>query len=179
MGKVLLLEVIDVDLGKSTFFVIGAGGASRAVCFSLAFKGVKKMYIVDKFGEASSSLVISINSSTSKCAEFVPFEEKNFPRYIAQSNVLINASGVGMHPYAGKSPVQKEHLRDDLFVADLIYNPLKSQILLDAEERGCKTMNGIEMQIIQGALGFSLWTGLPEPVVMMREIMSHIVARQR
>lgn len=172
-----LLGETNMDLSKNTFFILGAGGASRAVSSTLAFKGAKKIYIVDKVNEISLSLVNDINSTISKCAEFVTFDETLYPQYIADSNVLINATGVGMYPYLERSPVNKEYLRAELFVVDLTYNPAKTQFLLDAEEKGCETMNGIGMVINQGAQAFSLWTGLQEPVAMMTDTISVIVAK--
>lgn len=172
-----LLGETNMDLSKNTFFIFGAGGASRAVSSTLAFKGAKKIYIVDKVNEASLSLVHDINSNISECAEFVTFDEVLFPQYIADCNVLVNATGVGMYPYLERTPVNKEYLRKELFVVDLTYNPSKTQFLLNAEEQGCKTMNGIGMVINQGAIAFSLWTGVEEPVAMMTDTISTIVAK--
>ena len=174
-----LIDESALDLAKTTFFIFGAGGAARAVASTLAFKGVPKIYITDKFAEASTSLVNDINSNIAPCAELVEFKEDLFPQYIAKSNVVINASGVGMYPHLGETPIAKAHLRKELFVADLTYNPAKTQLLLDAEEKGCKTMNGIGMVINQGAKAFSLWTGVKEPVGMMRETINKIVSSKK
>lgn len=171
-----LLNETNMDLSQNTFFIFGAGGASRAVSSTLAFKGAKKIYIVDKLNKVSLSLVNDINDKISKCAEFVTFDETLFPKYIADSTVLINASGVGMYPYLEKTPLNKQCLREDLFVVDLTYNPSKTQFLLNSEEKGCKTLNGIGMVINQGAKAFSLWTGVEEPVGMMTDTISTIVA---
>lgn len=171
-----LLGETNMNLSKNTFFILGAGGASRAVSSTLAFKGAKKIYIVDKVNEASLSLVNDINCKISECAEFVTFDETLYPQYIADSNVLVNATGVGMYPYLERTPVNKKHLREELFVVDLTYNPSKTQFLLDAEEKGCKTLNGIGMVINQGAKAFSLWTGVEEPIGMMTDTISTIVA---
>ena len=168
-----------LDLKQCTFFIFGAGGAARAVASTLAFKGAKKLYITDMFDAASTSLVNDINSKIAPCAEKVAFDEALIVAAVATSNVVINASGVGMYPHLGETPLAKEHLRKDMFVADLTYNPDKTQLLLDAEAAGCKIMNGIGMVINQGAKAFSLWTGVPEPVAMMRETITKIVAGKK
>lgn len=170
------MDKTTADLSQTTFFVFGAGGAARAVCSTLAFKGAKKIYITDKISEASKSLVNDINTNIASCAEVVPFGQNACPQYIAKSNVLINASGVGMYPHLGESPISKEVLRKDLFVIDCTYNPDKTQLLLDAEECGCKIMNGLGMCINQGAKAFSLWTGVEEPTAMMSETIAKIVS---
>ena len=60
-------------------------------------------------------------------------------------------------------------LRPDLCVADVIYNPRQTKLLLDAKQRGCKTCNGLHMLLYQGAEAFRLWTGREMPVEVVRE----------
>jgi shikimate dehydrogenase len=174
-----LLEKTNIDLSKNTFFIFGAGGASRAISFTLAFEGAKKLFIINRSNEASLSLVNDINSKIGECAEFIDFEEKTITHYLEKSNILVNASGVGMYPYVEKTPVNKEYLNKNLFVCDITYNPPKTKLLFEAKENGCKTMNGIEMVVYQGAKAFSLWTGLAEPVEMMRDIIYKIIGEDR
>jgi shikimate dehydrogenase len=171
-----LLDETSMDLGKNTFLVLGAGGAGRALCSTLASQGAKKLFIVDKIDEASSSLVKSINRKIRECAEFIAFDKVPVKQLIQKSDVLVNATGVGMQPHIESTPVNKELLHKDLFVCDLVYNPLKTRLLLDAEQAGCRTMNGIDMAVIQGIKGFTLMTGLPEPAAIMREAMYKLIA---
>lgn len=153
-------EETTLDVTKTAFFIFGAGGAARAVATTLAFDGARKIYITDIVEAASASLVADINSKFPGCAEPVPFDVNQFPEFAARSQVLINASGVGMYPDLKKTPLAKEHLRKDLFVADCTYNPAKTQLLLDAEELGCQYMNGKGMVVNQGVVAFRLWTGV-------------------
>jgi shikimate dehydrogenase len=169
------LEETRMDLGESTFLILGAGGAGRAVSCTLASRSAKKLYLVDKIDEASSSLAKNINQRIRKCAEFFPFDKAPLKRLIQDSDVLVNATGVGMPPEIERTPIEKELLHKDLFVYDLTYKPPKTKLLLDAEQAGCKTMNGIGMAIIQGIKGFALMTGLPEPAAIMREAMENLV----
>lgn len=172
-----LCDEVDIDLKQSAFFVVGAGGASRAICCTLAYEGVKKLYITDKISEASESLVDHINEHILPCAQVVPFGKNACPQYIAQSNVLVNASGVGMYPHLDETPINKELLHKDLVVVDLTYNPAKTQLLLEAEEQGCKILNGMGMVINQGTKAFSLWTGIEEPVAIMTETVKRIASK--
>jgi shikimate dehydrogenase len=171
-----LLDRTGMELGQNTFLVFGAGGASKAICSTLAYQGAREIYIVDKFDEASSALVEGVNSKIRKCAHYVPFTDAPIESLIGQANVLVNATGIGMYPKVENTPIDKRLLREELFVVDITYNPIKTRLLLDAEEKGCRTMNGVEMAINQGTRGFSLMTGLPEPVEIMREVMHRIVA---
>jgi shikimate dehydrogenase len=168
-------------LGETTFFVFGAGGAARAVCFTLAQEGAKKIFIVDKIDEASTSLAGDINSKAGagKCAVDVPFGDYPFVPYLEQSDVLINASGVGMYPYTGETPLEKKYLRKELLVCDLTYNPFKTRLLVEAEELGCKIMNGIGMVVNQAVKGFNLLTGKGEPYEIMKEVMDKILSNAK
>lgn len=174
-----LLDETGMDLNQNTFFIFGAGGASRALSATLAYQGVKKLYITDKIGEASTSLVNDINSKIRECAEFIAFDNAPVRQLLLKSNVLVNASGVGMYPHLENTPVDKKFLYKDLFVYDITYNPLKTRLLLDAEEAGCKTMNGIGMVINQGIKGFILMTGMPEPTEIMKAAMYDIIAEPK
>jgi shikimate 5-dehydrogenase len=77
---------------------------------------------------------------------------------LSKVDILINTTPLGMYPNVNETPVSKDLLLDHLFVYDIIYNPLKTKLLKDASEIGCKTLNGIEMFINQGALSFEWWT---------------------
>ena len=171
-----LRDETGMDLSGNTFFIFGAGGASRALSTTLADQGAKKLYIIDKIDRASASLVNDINAKIRACAEFIAFENAPVQQLLQKSNVLVNASGVGMYPHLENTPVDKKFLFKDLLVYDITYNPLKTRLLLDAEEVGCKTMNGIGMVINQGIKGFALMTGMPEPTEIMRAAMDDIIA---
>lgn len=169
-----IVDETGMDLSRNTFFIFGAGGASMALSSTLAYQGAKKLYIIDKFDEASASLVKNINSKIRECAEFIAFDNAPVQQLIQKSNVLVNASGMGMYPHLDNTPVDKKFLYKDLFVCDIAYNPPKTRLLHDAEEVGCKIMNGIGMAINQGIKGFALMTGRPEPTEIMRDAMYKI-----
>ncbi|MCY9196483.1 quinate/shikimate dehydrogenase, partial [Bacillus atrophaeus] len=80
--------------------------------------------------------------------------------------------GVGMKPLEGLSVIEDvSMLRPDLIVSDVVYNPVKSKLLEQAEEAGCKTINGLGMMVWQGAMAFELWTGKEMPVAYINEQM--------
>lgn len=143
---------------------------------TLAYHGAQKLYILDIVAEASASLVHDINTKIRACAAYVPFENAPVEPLLQQSTVLVNASGLGMYPKPEATPVAKSLLYKELFVCDLTYNPSKTRLLLDAEDVGCKIMNGIGMAINQGIKGFTLLTGQPEPTEIMRDTMLRIIA---
>lgn len=174
-----LLNETDCKLEESTFFCFGAGGAGRAICSTLAYRGAKKIYIVDKFEDSSKSLVEDINTNFAPVAELVNFEDvSDINNKVASSNVVMNASGIGMYPYLDEVPVGKEALNSSQICFDATYNPLKTKFLVEAESIGCKIINGIGMVINQGAIQYSLWTGLPEPTETFTKSINKIITEK-
>ncbi len=174
-----LAEETGLDIARSTFLVFGAGGASRALSCALASRGVKKLHIIDQLDEASESLARDINLKFRQCAQFVPFAGAPVRDLVAESDVLVNASGVGMFPHTNQTPVDQRHLRKGLLVCDLTYNPPRTRLLEEAQQAGCRTLNGVGMAVHQGARGFTLLTGRPEPTGIMKRVMRRIMAERR
>ncbi len=161
---------------EKTFVILGAGGASRAVCFSLAENcRAKRFVITDVVADAGMSLAADLSAKAGVEATFLTPGDRRIPVEISRSDFLLNASGIGMEPHLNETPVPSEWLRPDLFVCDLAYNPPKTRLLVEAEALGCRIMNGAGMVVMQGAMQFSLWTGKPEPIETMRDIIKKVL----
>ncbi|MBT9282077.1 MAG: hypothetical protein KM312_05395, partial [Hydrogenibacillus schlegelii] len=77
---------------------------------------------------------------------------------------------LGMVPRTDESPLPREALHPNLIVSDLVYNPFKTRLLLDAEAAGARVHPGIGMLVHQGALAFELWTGERAPIPVMYQV---------
>ena len=171
-----------IDVEKNIFYCVGSGGAGRAICSILAYNNAKKIYITDMIEEAARSLVDDINTHFAAetgnvpVAEFVHHDDLS---KIGCADVLINASGVGMGKTIGKTSIPKEYIRPEQFCFDACYNPAKTQFLLDAEEKGCRIMNGLGMSLYQGAAQIKLWTGKDAPIEAMRQELMDILAEDK
>jgi len=137
--------------------VIGAGGAARAVAHGVLSAG-GKVCVFNRSREKGETLAAELG------AEFRPLHEFSCERI----EILVNTSPAGMTPQVEQSPVPREELRPGMVVMDIVYNPLKTRLLLEAEAAGCVTIDGLAMFVYQGARQFELWTGLPAPVDLMR-----------
>ena len=93
------------------------------------------------------------------------------PGVIAGTDVLINTTPVGMSPKTSDSPVPEELLHGGLFVFDVIYNPIKTRLLKDAEAKGAGTLSGVKMLVYQGAEAFNMWTGVEPPLDLMQRVV--------
>lgn len=158
------------------FFCMGAGGAGRAICCALAHYGARRLYVTDGVPERALTLQEELRSRFGAHAQAVPLGDF---RRAPDCGVVINATGVGMGASVGQSPIPAELLQPGQFCFDACYNPEKTQFLLDAEHAGCRTQNGLEMSLHQGAAQFELWTGRPAPMEVMREELREITKERR
>jgi shikimate dehydrogenase len=141
--------------------VIGAGGAGRAVTFALARAGAEVVVMLAS-SERIERLVRDVQG-----AVVGDVERGHLAERLREADLLVNCTPVGMHPKDDRTPVPSELLRSDLFVYDLVYNPLKTKLLEDAESAGARALGGMKMLVYQGAISFKTWTGIDPPVDVM------------
>ena len=142
--------------------LLGAGGAAKAIAFALKNEGARITIAGRKKSKSKKAqkLAKSINGKNICIEEIVSLEG---------FDILINATPVGMKPNQKKSPVPAKLLHKKLVVFDIVYSPLKTELLKEAKKKKCKTIGGIEMLLEQGYLGFELFTGKKAPKEKMRK----------
>jgi shikimate dehydrogenase len=146
--------------------IIGAGGAARAIGFGVLRAG-GKVVILNRSADKGEALAADLG------AEFLPLSEC---RRI-DGRILINTTPVGMFPHADHMPLSAALLAPEVAVMDIIYNPLKTRLLKEAEKAGCKTIGGLSMFVQQGAFQFELWTGEKAPVDVMSSAVEAALLR--
>ncbi len=168
------LPPLSRSLKGFTAVVLGAGGAARSAAFALVEAGVERLIIVNRSMERAQMLAADVQQG-SDCKVF----SLNDPAYvIAHSrSIIINATPLGMHNASlskqtdDLSPLPAEILArfaPDTFVLDMVYNPTETKLLCQAHTLGLRAVNGLSMLLHQGALAFTLWTGQPAPLEVMR-----------
>ncbi|SHI57578.1 shikimate dehydrogenase [Lutispora thermophila] len=173
----LIEEAPELDVKNSVFLCLGAGGAARAICSVLAYNGAKKIYIASRTMSKVQELVDDINNNFAPIAEAVDMQnEEKFKEVVAASDVLMNNTGLGMPVSIDKTPVPKEYLRPGQICFDATYNPAKTRFLVEAEEVGCKIINGLGMSLYQGVAQIELWSGKEAPIEAMRQELMDILA---
>ncbi len=150
--------------------ILGAGGASRAVSFALAERGahliiLNRLLELDWAEELAGRLSAVFNRGV-KALELV---EGNLAEALEGADILINATSVGMSPNINETPVPSNRLKPGVVAFDVVYNPIKTRLLREAEETGAETISGVDMFVWQGALAFERWTGVEAPFGLMRE----------
>lgn len=176
VGFMEALKDNDIDVIGKKMTIVGAGGAATAIQIQAALDGVAEISIFnikDKFYDVGVDTVRKINENTAcKAQIFDLADTEALRREIADSVLLVNATGVGMKPLEGKTWLpDASYLRPDLIVTDTIYSPAETEFLRIAKQVGCKTMNGMGMMLFQGAAAFKLWTGKDMPIEHMKEVL--------
>ena len=170
-----LEEKTGISAQGKQFFILGCGGAVRAIAMTLAFKEAEKVYICNRTLSKAKKLTEEINEKISDCAEAVEQTPETIKPFLQGCDVLINGTQLGMHPNVDKSPIDKSLLRKDLIVSDIVYNPLRTKLLKDAQELGCTVVDGLGMLIYQGAAAFQIWTGVEPLIKDMSEVACRLM----
>ncbi len=165
-AKKALLDAGCEITGKNVV-LIGAGGAAKAISYSLA-SDTNKTTIINRSEDRAKKLVRELKSKMDLNIEFKKYSEIILKEEIINADILINATPVGMFSTIDISPVSKKALHRDLFVFDLIYNPLETQLIKDSKEIGCQTLSGLDMLVNQGALAFEWWTNRKPNLELMK-----------
>ena len=166
VGAVRCLEAL-LPIKGHTFVLLGAGGAARAVVFGI-ISNAGKAVVVNRSEKKGRALAEEFDCG------FVPFSEIEG----VEGDCLVNTTPVGMYPKADEMPAPKSVLSRYKAVADVIYNPLETMLLKEAEAAGCKVASGFEMFVYQGVEQFSTWTGREAPVNEMRDVVYQRLSRQ-
>ena len=137
--------------------VLGAGGAARAVVLALAEAGCREVVVINRTAAAAETAA-ALAPGIGRVGRAVD---------VADADLIVHATPLGMGTSA-ELPIDPALLRPGQIVADLVYHPRRTPLLAAAEDRGCRTVDGVGMLVHQGARQFTLWTGVEAPRAVMR-----------
>ena len=151
----------DIVLRDKRASILGTGGASRAAVVGLAEKGVK---FIDFYTRNIINSRQTLDYVRAKFPEidFNVYQIQNI-RSLADSTIIVNATPIGMKGFmADQMPIELQDLdklNSDTLIYDIVYNPLKTILLKEAEKRGLRTIAGLDMLIYQAQRAIEIWTG--------------------
>ncbi len=155
--------------------LLGAGGAGTAVAHALVRLGARRVQVFDPDAAQAAALVRSVEASGTN-ANVWSISEAELPGVLATAPGLVNATPVGMAAHPG-SPLSAQLLREELWVADIVYRPLVTELLRDARALGCRTLSGAGMAVHQAADAFELIAERPaDREAMIRDFDSMVTA---
>jgi len=165
-----------INVTSSKFLLLGAGGASRSIAMTLADSGAKDIYISNRTLKKAKELSNKINNNVNKCCSYVDNNDLlKMEKITNKVDVIINTTSLGMYPNTEECPIDKNLLLKKHLVTDIVYNPIKTKLLLEAEKKGCNIQNGLGMLVNQAAEAFEIWTGKKPPKKDMEEIINSMI----
>jgi shikimate dehydrogenase len=173
IGAQMALTDRGIGIRGKNVLVLGAGGAARAIAFQLAKDGAS-VTIANRTVERAQTLARDVGAvGEVKASGFDGLKDM-----IRDSDILINSTSVGMSPNTSGTLVTSDMMHPDLTVFDIVYNPLKTRLLLEAEKAGSATIDGVMMLVYQGAEAFKIWTGISPPVDVMEKAVRDALGSQ-
>jgi shikimate dehydrogenase len=167
-GALHALEALESLCGKSVV-ILGAGGAARAIAFTIAHeRNLRRLVLVGRNPDKVDSLVRDLSRDSGTPIVSTTFARDALREAFAEADIIINTTPVGMTPNIAETPAPGDFFSERHLVFDTIYNPAKTRLLLEAERRAARILNGVPMFVYQGAVQFRLWTGLEPPILEMR-----------
>lgn len=159
-----------INLAGKNASILGTGGASRAAVVGLAEKGVKEIDFYTRN---------IINSRQTLEYVRAKFPEINFNVYQIQNirslegtSIVVNATPIGMKGFiADQMPLEKtdlDKLNPETLIYDIVYNPVKTVLIQEAQKRGLQTVGGLDMLIYQAERAIEIWTGKSPDTKLMK-----------
>jgi shikimate dehydrogenase len=153
-------EQAPLDLRGADVLLLGAGGAARAVAFALRERGAR-IRVANRTPAAAAEL-----------GEPVPFATSALDLAAGQSDLVVNATSLGLHGDEAPPELPLAGVGSGQVVADVVYRPGGTPWLAAAAARGARPVDGLGMLLHQGAAAFEQWTGRTPPVEVMREALT-------
>ncbi|MFC1804567.1 shikimate dehydrogenase [Candidatus Omnitrophota bacterium] len=169
-----LKQELDFDPRDKSIAVIGAGGASRAVCVYLSKEGAAKISIFDIDKPKAQGLARHLKENFPSTEVLTVDSAQGLG--LSDCALLVNASPIGMKE-SDPSVIKDEDIGNDLLVYDLVYNPAETKLLKAAKEKGARSVNGLGMLLHQGAAAFEIWTQEKAPLDVMRKALMEGVGK--
>lgn len=169
-GKGFLAAVSEaLEPRGARVWLVGAGGAARAVAAELALAGAASIEIVNRDGGRGRSIVDMLMARTATLAAWRPWVS---PLVVDPGvDLVVNATSLGYNdPDAGLDLDLRQ--AGGPLVADVVFNPPRTKLLRQAEAAGCRTLDGLGMLVNQGAIAFRLWTGVEPDREVMRAVLA-------
>jgi len=151
--------------------LIGAGGAARAVAAALCRAGLARLSIINRTPEAANVLRDVLRTRFHDLRVDCYSLEGDLREPVSTADIIVNATPLGMEPQPELLPIDPGLLEKHQIIADLIYRPPQTALLAAAQERGARTLSGVEIFLRQALESFEIWTGLRAPDGVMRAVL--------
>lgn len=126
-----------------------------------------ELNIANRTASRARELKTAIKRSLGKNVGLINLNRKELCETIKNSDIIINATTIGMRPNVNRTLLTADLMHKGLIVNDIVYEPLQTRLLTEAKKAGARTVTGLGMLIQQAALSFEIWTGRRAPIKVM------------
>ena len=160
----------EVDLSGKNASILGTGGAARAAVVGLAERGVKEIDFYTRNIINSRQTVEYVRNKFPEIT-FNVYQIQNI-RSLAGTSIIVNATPIGMKGFmADQMPLERgdlDKLSPNTLIYDIVYNPAKTVLIKEAQQRGLRTIGGLDMLIYQAERALEIWTGKTPDTKLMK-----------
>lgn len=169
-GYIRSLKEAGVSIAANSAVILGAGGAARAVVAGFIEAGAASVVVAAR-DKSKAGNMAQLFAATAQ-VNGVSWDSEEFAAALANADIVVNATPLGMYPETQKQPpIEWDLLQHSAVISDLVYNPLITSFLSEGTRRGHPVVGGEGMLIEQGAMAFELWTGSKAPTTVMRQAL--------
>ena len=163
-----------VDPAGASVLVVGAGGAGRAVAVETALAGAARVTVLNRSAERGREVAALVDGSTPAAGDVLEWQGR--VAVPAGTDIVVQATSVGLFPATEDVvDLDLDSLTSSMVVADVVPNPPRTRLLREAEQRGCRTLDGLGMLVEQGAVAIRLWTGVDPDRAVMRRALADVL----
>ena len=159
--------------------ITGAGGAARAVAFQIANSGIDELSILNRNLSKAQSLANDLKTNLESIGIDISinaYDLEELKRELSDSDIFIDTTPIGMYPNVDDKPVASaDMLHEDLLVNDIVYTPMKTSLIREAELANAEVVYGYKMLLYQGIRSFEIWLGREAPVDVMEKAMLDVL----
>jgi shikimate dehydrogenase len=168
VGFLRSLEEAGSDVAGRTVMLLGAGGAARAIAVQLCQSGIRRLYLVNRTPTRAEDLAAFLKQNIPHAdISVVSMGEPFLAALLPHTDIVVNATSVGMHPH-DPMVLPSIELGPRHLVCDIVYRPLHTPLLRVAQRQGARTVDGLGMLLHQGAKAFEIWTEHTFPIPLIR-----------
>lgn len=150
-------------------FLLGSGGAARAIASELVRWGCEKLVIANRSQEKAEQLAEQLRATGNCLIKVLPWNPAEWEQDLRQTKLIINATSLGMDSKGNVAGLLKwDEICRQVIIYETVYNPLETDLLFTARQHKFQVVEGIELLLWQAVAGFEIWTGIQAPVEVMR-----------
>ena len=172
LGALGALRAAQIDPRGAEVVLLGSGGAARAIAVTLVAEAPPSRLTLLGIEEPElAALANTLRDQGNSEIVVGRLDRGELGPALERAQLVLHTTPVGMAPRSEQSVVPADLLHSKLTVFDAVYTPRRTRLLLDAAERGCRTVEGLEMFLGQALVQFELWAGQQAPREVMRAVI--------